>query len=110
MKIGDLNCRVRFQKPRLERDAAGQRVEHWDDIGEAWASIKAPSGMGAITSMQDNVPASITLYSIRVRFREDLMPGMRALYRGQVFRIKKVMIDYASRQHTDLVCEVGAPT
>lgn len=109
MDPGDLNCLILIQKPAKARDGAGQRADVWDDVTEVWASIKGQSGMGTITGLQGNVPAAVALYSIRIRFREDILPGMRALYRGRVFRIRQVKLDYATREYTDLICEEGAP-
>lgn len=107
MNAGSLNRRITIQKRMSARDEAGQPIESWADVGQCWADIKGQTGLGSITGMQDNVPASVERYSVRVRYREDVQAGMRAMCNGTAFYIKQVRMDFAGRVYTDLVCEVG---
>jgi len=109
MEAGILNRRIVIQQRQPGQDDAGQPVNNWKKIanGARWANIRMPTGLGTITPLQDNVPASVAKCSIRLRFCEDVKPDMRALYGGRVFEIKAVLPDYAGRQYVDLVCEVG---
>lgn len=107
MDAGSLNCRVAIQQRTVGKDAAGQPVNAWTTIAERWANIGGQSGLGSITSMQDNVPASVERYSIRLRFTDIVKPEMRVLYAGQVFEVRQVRMDFSGREYTDLVCELG---
>lgn len=109
MRAGQLNQRIRIQRRTGGTDAAGQPLDTWEDVFpfDIPANIKGQSGLGAITGMQDNVPASIERYSFRLRFREGITDAMRVVHRGVAFDIRQVRMDFERRKWTDLVCEQG---
>jgi len=104
---GAYSCHCRLQRRGTGRDANGQPVAAWEDVAEVWANIKGQTGMGTITRMQENVPASVEKYSIRIRYREGVTSAMRVLYGDQVFDIRQVRMDFERRVWTDLICELG---
>lgn len=108
LAAGKLNRRITIERRVSGEDAAGQPIEGWEPVATVWADIRTPTGLGAVRDMQGDIAASITRYSIRIRYREGLDAGMRVLAQGEVFDIKQVRMDYAGRVWTDLVCEVGA--
>lgn len=107
MKAGALNRRITIQARDAGFDAAGQPVATWSDFATVWANLRTQTGLGAIRDMQGDLSASVTGYSFRIRYREDITPAMRVSYNGQLFDIKQVQLDYAGRDWTDLVCAVG---
>lgn len=107
MKLGTLNRRVTIQQRTAGYDEAGQPIEAWTDVVRVWANIAGQTGMGTITRNQDSIPGSVERYSIRIRYREGITSGMRALHNGQAFDIRQVRMDFAERVYTDLVCELG---
>lgn len=107
VRAGALNRRVTIQKRVQGQDDWGQPIDTWQDVATVWANIAGQTGLGTITRMQDNVTASVDRYSIRIRFREDVTFGMRVLGDGRIFDIRQVRMDFAGRDYTDLVCELG---
>lgn len=104
---GKLNRRVTIQQRTAGQDASGQPMLTWTDVATVWANIAGDTGLGSIRASGD-LPAPVKRYSFRIRFREGLDEGMRVVYGGQNFDVKTVRMDYAGREWTDLVCELGA--
>jgi SPP1 family predicted phage head-tail adaptor len=104
MNPGKLNCRVAIEQPDGTRDALGQHdPEAWVLLDTVWANIRYGSGREAIEADRETASARV---SIRIRRRTDVTAAMRVVYEGTVFQIMSVLQDPASKQHTDLVCEV----
>lgn len=107
MRAGQLNRRITIQQRTSAHDAAGQPVLTWVDVATAWCNIAGDTGLRTIRASGD-LPAPIKRYSFRIRYREGLDEGMRVVYSGQNFDIKTVRMDFAGKEWTDLVCELGA--
>lgn len=109
MEAGQLNRRVKIQKKASGVDDYGQPVETWEDYATVWAWIKAPTGMGTITSEYQSESGDISRsqYSIRIRYRLDVTAKMRAVCEGTIYDIRSVIQDMAGHEYTDLVVAVG---
>lgn len=107
LNAGDLNRQITIQRRQSGTDAAGQPLDGWEDVATVPANIKGATGMGTITRMQENVPASIERYSIRIRYREGITSAMRVVHGAQVFDIRQIRMDFERRVWTDLICELG---
>ena len=104
MQAGKLNKRVKVQKLGAAEDAWGQPLpENWVDVAVVWASIRHPSGLAAIKA---GAEVSVVQTSIRLRYRTDVLAGMRVLHGTTVHLVRAVLPDEAKREHVDLVCEV----
>lgn len=103
MNAGDLDRRVTIQAQTASEDALGQPLDVWTNVGSAWAHIKFLSGSQAIKAEKST---SIAQASIRVRYREDVAPGMRAIEGSKTYKVLAVLPDESGRVFTDLVCEV----
>ena len=101
MLAHQLNCRVTLQALGPARDAAGQPVNQWHDVADLWASICHLSGVQVIRADQT---ADSLRASIRIRWRDGVLQGMRVLHRGVIYTITAVMLG-DSRSYIDLVCE-----
>lgn len=106
MDIGALNRRITIQRRQTGEDEAGQPLLGWEDVASVWANVLGQTGLGTIKT-SGTVAAAIKAYSFRIRFREGLDEGMRVVLAGSPFDVKQVRMDYAGREWTDLVCEVG---
>lgn len=109
LSAGSLNRRIRLERRSGAVDPIGQQVDAWVTHIEIWANVRGATGMASLrqSSPIEGVATSINSYSFRVRFREDLDPGMRVVYGGRVFDIKQIRLDFEGREWTDIVCEVG---
>lgn len=106
MKAGMLRTPITIQLRATGTDAAGQPVETWTDFATDWAQVLGSTGMGAIRN-QEGVGVSVSGYSFRVRFREDVHAGMRVVSGGVAYEILTTRLDLHRREWTDIVCERG---
>lgn len=112
MAAGELNRRIRIERPSAGTDGWGQPVAEWQLVDEIWAGIANETGMGAIrSSLQGDVPASIARYSFLVRFQSvqslGIDQGMRIVHDGLVFDIKGITRDLRDRDRAYIVTEQG---
>lgn len=97
-----MNDRVALLKRVDGRDGAGQPVENWPVLREAWANVKFQSGAEV---MRANADVSVVKCSIRIRARRDVDASMRARHLGVVYDIQAVLPDSNDRDFMFLVCE-----
>jgi SPP1 family predicted phage head-tail adaptor len=105
VKAGDLRHLILVQSRDAGADAAGQPLQTWTDMASVWADIRGANGLNTIKASLGGV--EINAYSFRIRYRTDLDAAKRVVYGGQNFDVKQVRHDFAKREWTDLVCEVG---
>ncbi|MGC3984832.1 MAG: phage head closure protein [Pseudorhodoferax sp.] len=104
METGSLNRRIQIEKRGPAKDGWGQPApEAWLPHVKLWANIRHQSGAESIRA---DAPTSAVRVSIRIRYRTDIKPAMRAVYMGKAYDIKAVLPDEVRREHVDLVCEV----
>jgi len=104
---GTLNRRITIEKRGPDRDSLGQPLVNapWVPVATVAANIAAKSGLQTAAAGGE---VSVARYSIRIRYRPAVNDAMRVVYQGEVYDIQAVLHDEAGRQHTDLVCEIGA--
>lgn len=109
MEIGKLNSRIVIQSRDSGEDAAGQPVQTWTTLATVWANILGATGMGSIrqSAPRDGVAVELNSYSFRIRHRTDVDAAERVVFGGQNYDVKQVRHDFAGKEWTDLVCEVG---
>lgn len=110
MDRGSYNRLITVQRldPAAGQDAGGQPVPAWIDFVKPWANIAGKTGLSHLESVVGNTPVSVTRFSIRIPYRTDIDAGMRVVHGADIYDITAVLPDKAQREHTDLVCELGA--
>ena len=86
--IGKLRHRIRLQRPIITKDSIGSEIESLEDMGNAWATIEPISSKSYSKTKQS--PTDIST-KIIIRYRKDVTPRMVVIFRGALFRIKKVI-------------------
>lgn len=109
MKAGELNRQIVIQSRDTGEDAAGQPVDTWTTLATVWANVAGATGMGSIrqSATRDGVAVELNSYSFRIRYRTDVDAARRVVFGGQNYDVKQVRHDFAGKEWTDLVCEVG---
>lgn len=112
LKVGSLRHRVLLQNRTVATDPLGGQIVTWVPVttlagdGKVWANVRFMSGMESLRT--EAIVASLRA-SIRILFRNDLLPTARATYNGQVFDIVSIQPDPGTgRDYLDLVCWTGA--
>lgn len=95
--------KVTLQQAGTTADALGQPIDGWTDVATVGADIRHLSGIEAVKA---GAATSKVTASARIRFRDDVVAGMRLLYGATAYRITAVLPDLQKRQYVDLVCEV----
>lgn len=93
---------VTIQVQSSTKDAAGQRLTGWTNLGQEWADIRHTGGLEAIRAGADTSKVNA---SIRMRYRDDLNSGMRVVYGTTIYEIVAPLPD-ANRVFLDLVAQV----
>lgn len=111
----ELTHLVPVQRRADGRDAGGQPLDTWEQVGELWVGFRGETGMGAIRAgLQDNVPASVARYSLLARFDEvrelGIDEGMRIVHDGEVFAVLGVTRDHQHRDRAYIITEQGGAT
>lgn len=104
MRAGTLRHRVQFQSIIQTPDGIGGADVSWGDVATVFADVRYLNGLETVKS---DAPIDVKTCSIRIRWRSDITPGMRAKQGEVVFDIKSVLPDPTGRRHLDLVCETG---
>ncbi|MCF6302079.1 MAG: phage head closure protein [Devosiaceae bacterium] len=82
--LGSLSERIELQSKIQTIDAAGGHVQTFDAVATVWARVV--SGNGAVTEIADARSARIS-HTATIRFRSDIGPGDRVIYRSEQLEI-----------------------
>ena len=98
---GDLCHRVTLQVRVAGIDQLGQESQSWADVAEVWAKVEPLRGnqFFAAAQMQSEVTTRIT-----IRWRANVTPAMRAVWRGEPYGIHAVIDPLGQRQQLELMC------
>ena len=105
MLSSKLSSRVQIQAQTAAVDAAGQPIQTWADVCTVWADVRHQQGLEAIKA---DVLTSVVKASIRIRYREGILPSQRVTYNGTIYEIAAVLPDPSGRYYLDLICHTGA--
>lgn len=98
-----LYYRITLQQRSTAQDAYGQQAAAWSDVASVWAGIEHTDGKEdvASASVQPTTTAKVT-----IRWRADVTPKMRVVYRGQAWNIGAVLPQRNNRELL-LLCTAG---
>ncbi len=78
-----------MQAQQVKRPGGGF-TESWVELARLWAEITIPTGRVAVAA--DQLTAEITA-EIRVRYRTDIVAGMRIIHGGKTFKVEAPLAD-----------------
>lgn len=98
-----LNQRVEILAQGGEDELGQPSPTGWQVVARPWASVRHQSGAQAIKAgaVTPQVQASV-----RMRYRRDVLAGMRIRDGDTMYSVQAVLPDRVRRRHVDLVCEV----
>ena len=100
--IGRLRHRLTIERETLTDDGGGGAIAVWEDIGEAWASIEAVSGVE--NPEADRIAGRIS-YVIMIRHRAGLEPAMRFRRDDELYWITAILDKTGRRRLLQCLCE-----
>lgn len=89
--IGQLNKRIKVQKPVQVPDDRGGVMDDWQTVATVWASIRPKKGMERLKALGIESP---TTHEIVVRYRKDIQDSnnrWRLQYGRRVFNIRETL-------------------
>ena len=104
MSIGDLRKRVTLQSESLTADGLGGQVANWVTIANLWTEMRPFMGREAVSVASFN--KRIT-HQFLVRYRTDILTGMRLLLNNRQFLIRAVVNQSENNQWLELMAEEG---
>lgn len=103
MRAGKLRDSITIQHKIDTPDAFGQPVSAWSDLATVWANVLFNNGKEAISSQSE---VAMKAASMRIRWRTDIITGMRVIFNGETYNIKAVL-PAQNREYLDLVADTG---
>lgn len=104
MNIGKLNHRITIQRPGRTEDDAGYPIpggSEWEDVATVWAAREPLRGREFFAAAAVQYEKTVRF---RIRYRRGIIPGMRVLCEGRVYKIYAVLDDvYGDRTETHLM-------
>lgn len=107
MQAGRLNKRIVISQlvtGSPAYDDFGQPNTTWEIVDTVWASIEPL--VGREFWAQQQVQSEITV-KIKMRYRDDISTGMKAVYGGKTYRIKSIIDPQEYHKELQLMCSEG---
>ena len=102
--IRELRQRVVLQRRSEVMDAGGGVNLSWTDIAELWAGVTPISGNEVIQAMRVQPTQN---FLIRLRYRNDITPANRLIFKQRVLNIRSVKNVNERNQWLECRCEEG---
>ncbi|WP_354637311.1 phage head closure protein [Morganella morganii] len=104
MQAGRLRHIVTFQRAEITILQSGQREKLWVDIGQPVnVEVKPVSGRELLTAGAEMSEITVRVW---MRYRPDIHPACRMIYRGQIYDIQAVIPDVKFTR-LELLCKQG---
>lgn len=101
MDAGTLTARIALIRDAVFRNA-GVETKTPQTYAQVWASVVYLSGSEAFRAQQVNASVNVR---VTIRYREDVLPSHRVLYKGKLLEIKAVIPDEVGRDLVVLECK-----
>lgn len=104
INAGFLGERVTLQQRAAGVDSHGHPSTSWSDVAEVWAEVEPIRGREYFAAGQTQAPVDVRM---RIRYRSDITPSMRAVWRSVPHDIVSVIDMGAQRVALELMCLSG---
>jgi SPP1 family predicted phage head-tail adaptor len=107
LTAGDMRERVVVQSMTTVADGGGGLTETWATFQTLWARVAPVSGREVEASGR---LTSVETYLIYIRYRTDILTGMRIIWNGKTLNIRSVDNRDEHREFLTMECESGIAT
>lgn len=101
---GKMDKRITVQQLVLTQDQYGATSQNWVDVASMWAHVWDTSTSHAFIS--DKQTSAVTT-KVRIRWRDDIKPYMRVVFRNEFYEITGVLDPSGRREYLELMTQVG---
>ena len=105
MRAGTLRNKVRILRALMVPGPTGSPLTEWEEFCRPWAEVKGVSGRAFLAASAEQ---SEVTYEIRMRYRADIIAGMRVTLHGTTLEIVALLPD-ERRQWLRLMCKTVKP-
>lgn len=105
--IGTLTDRVQFRRREMAGEAGGGHVTVFVPVASLWARVRALSGRDGVSADGRGVTVS---HSVVLRFRRDVSPGDRIVYRGRNLEVLSASDLNGRRAYLSCTCTQTSAT
>lgn len=108
MQAGRLRHRVTIEYPlKIQNESGEVIVDTWRELATVWAAVEPIAGREYLTASE--IRAGVTT-RIRMRYRDDITPEMRATHDGVIYSIDAVIPINLLGRELHLMCSSGIVT
>ena len=101
MDAGKLRHRILLQTKTVSRDTFGAETVTWTTLATVWGSVEPMRGQEFIESQRAWAEVDTRM---RIRYRDGLVPTMRATWSGHVYDVKAVIEVEERKREVQLMC------
>jgi SPP1 family predicted phage head-tail adaptor len=102
MPAGPLRERITIQQESNVSDGQGGSTLSWTEVDTVWGCVSPLRGAERLQSMQVQ---DETIHKITIRFRDDITPKMRVVWRGRIMNIREVINPDEHKKYLQLTVE-----
>lgn len=96
---------VTLQKRATGTDSLGHPSETWEDVADVWAKVEPVTTRD---QFEGGRQVALGTYKVTIRFRADVLPSWRLMWRGRPLVIMGEPMDVGSaKSMTQLICASG---
>lgn len=103
---GWLRHRVVIETPEAAPDGAGGEAVTWQALGTVWALLEPAAATERLVA---GGLTGVVTHTATMRFRDDVIGGMRLLYRGRRYRVLAAYDPDERRRYLTLKTELETP-
>ena len=104
LRGGDLNKRVRIERPTPDEAADGAGSGSWELVTEVWAQVQ-----DMLPSRGERIAEGVTVSNrparVRIRYRTGITPEMRIVHGGRIMQIVAGPAELGRRVALEMVVE-----
>jgi SPP1 family predicted phage head-tail adaptor len=105
--IGAMRARITVQRENPQAAGGGAYAVGWTNVATLWAQIEPINGREALQGARLE---SRVAYRLVLRYRPDIVAGMRVVWQGKNFAIQTVLDQGVTHRFTQLLVSEGGAT
>jgi SPP1 family predicted phage head-tail adaptor len=104
LRAGCLTHKVALERRVETQSASGAPIPSWTPVATVWAEVEPMTGKEYLRA--DQIQAGVQS-TCRIRWRDDVVPTMRVVFKGVAYNIQAVLADPRFARHLTLLLESG---
>lgn len=107
MPAGFLRERIRIEQESNVSDGQGGSTLSWTEVDTVWSRVSPVRGREVLQGQQVQ---DETMHRITIRYRTDITPKMRVVWRGRIMNIREVINPDEHKKYLQLTVDENVGT